>query len=130
MNDKGFLLFIFFIVVFFVLLTGGSIVRYLKKAKLKAKKNADAKAQKFRDEIGRQQRQYHYTAKSTPNQQAEPRSAQEESLNRKRKNLLRFTPRRLRVRLLSTAVQSVRTRKSTRTLRENTLSLVRNDQLT
>ena len=84
MNDKGFLLFIFFIVVFFVLLTGGSIVRYLKKAKLKAKKNADAKAQKFRDEIGRQQRQYHYTAKSTPNQQAEPRSAQEERPQQKK----------------------------------------------
>ena len=84
MNDKGFLLFIFFIIVFIVLLTGGSIVRYLKKAKLKAKKNADAKAQKFRDEIGRQQRQYHYTAKSTPNQQAEPRSAQEEKPQQKK----------------------------------------------
>ena len=84
MNDKGFLLFIFFIIVFLVLLTGGSIVRYLKRAKLKAKKAAEAKAQKFRDETGRQQRQYHYTAQSTPNQQAEPRSAQEEKPQQKK----------------------------------------------
>ena len=83
MNDKGFLLFIFFIIVFIVLLTGGSIVRYLKKAKLKAKKAAEAKAQKFRDETGRQQRQYHYTAQSAPNQQAEPRFTQEEKPRQK-----------------------------------------------
>ncbi|MBQ9230353.1 MAG: DUF4834 family protein [Prevotella sp.] len=83
MNDKGFLLFIFFIIVFFVLLTGGSIVRYFKRAKLKAKKNAEAKAQKFRDETGRQQRQYHYTAQPTPNQQTKSRSVQEETPQQK-----------------------------------------------
>ena len=78
MDDKGFLLFVFFIIVFLLLLTGGSIVRYLKNAKKKAKKAADERAQNYRDETGRQQRQYHYTGQTvTPKEEPKPRAEQE-----------------------------------------------------
>ena len=78
MDDKGFLLFVFFLVVFLLLLTGGSIVRYLKNAKKKAKKAADERAQNYRDETGRQQRQYHYSGQTAaPKEEPKPRAEQE-----------------------------------------------------
>ena len=58
-NNMGFLIFIFFIVIFILLLTGGHIIKYIKNARLKAKKEAREQEQKYRDETGRQQRQYH-----------------------------------------------------------------------
>ena len=77
MNDKGFLIFVFFVVVFLLLLTGGSIIRYLKNAKKKAKKAADERAQNYRDETGRQQRQYHYSGQTaTPKEGPKPRAEQ------------------------------------------------------
>lgn len=77
-ENMGFLIFIFFIVVFILLLTGGKIIQSIKKAKLKAKKAADDKSQKYRDETGRQQQQYHYSGRSeTPKEEAKPRSEQE-----------------------------------------------------
>ena len=78
MNDMGFLIFIFFIVIFILLLTGGHIIKYIKNARLKAKKEALNQEQKYRDETGRQQRQYYYSGpKNTSNQEAKPRSEEE-----------------------------------------------------
>lgn len=76
-ENMGFIIFIVFVVIFVLLLTGGSIIKSIKKAKLKAKKEADAKSQKYRDETGRQQRQYHYSGK-TPSEPAQPRAASKE----------------------------------------------------
>ena len=77
-NNMGFLIFIFFIVIFILLLTGGHIIKYIKNARLKAKKEAREQEQKYRDETGRQQRQYHYSGpKNTSNQEAKPRSEEE-----------------------------------------------------
>ena len=77
-NNMGFLIFIFFIVIFILLLTGGHIIKYIKNARLKAKKEAREQEQKYRDETGRQQRQYHYSGpKNTSNQVAKPRSEEE-----------------------------------------------------
>ena len=74
----GVLVFAFFVIVFILLLTGGKIIRYLKKAKLDAKKAADEKEQNYRDETGRQQRQYHYSGQTaTPKGEAKPRAEQE-----------------------------------------------------
>ena len=60
-ENIGFILFIVFVVIFILLLTGGRIIKSIKDAKIKAKKAADEKEQKYRDETGRQQRQYHYS---------------------------------------------------------------------
>lgn len=76
-NDMGFLLFVFFIVVFILLLTGGSIIKAIKKARFKAKRDAINKEHQYRSETGRQQRQYHYTAQ-TAQQQTGPRQQQEQ----------------------------------------------------
>ena len=76
-NDMGFLLFVFFIVVFILLLSGGRIIKAIKKARMKAKREAINKEHQYQSETGRQQRQYHYTAQ-TAQQQASPRQQQEE----------------------------------------------------
>jgi hypothetical protein len=77
-ENMGVLVFAFFVIVFILLLTGGKIIRYLKKAKLDAKKAADEKEQNYRDETGRQQRQYHYSGQTaTPKGGAKPRAEQE-----------------------------------------------------
>jgi len=73
MKDYGFVIFVFFVVVFLLLLTGGNIIRYLKNAKKNAKKAADERAQNYRDETARQQRQYYY---STPKGNTKPRAEQ------------------------------------------------------
>ena len=75
-ENIGFILFIVFVVIFILLLTGGRIIKSIKDAKIKAKKAADEKEQKYRDETGRQQRQYHYSGK-TPKEPVEPRAAKE-----------------------------------------------------
>lgn len=75
-ENLGFILFIVFIVIFILLLTGGSIIKSIKNAKVKAKKAADEKSQRHRDETGRQQRQYHYSGK-TPTEPVEPRAVKE-----------------------------------------------------
>ena len=67
-ENIGFILFIVFVVIFILLLTGGRIIKSIKDAKIKAKKAAEEKEQKYRDETGRQQRQYHYSGK-TPTRQ-------------------------------------------------------------
>lgn len=83
-NDMGFLLFVFFIVVFILLLTGGRIIKAIKNARMKAKREAINKEHQYQSETGRQQRQYHYTAQTAQQanprqqQQAEPRAQQEE----------------------------------------------------
>ena len=77
-NNMGILLFVFLIVVFILLLTGGRIIKYMRSARLKAKREALNQEQKYRDETGRQQRQYHYSGpKNTGNQEAKPRSEEE-----------------------------------------------------
>jgi len=76
-ENIGFILFIVFVVIFILLLTGGRIIKSIKDAKIKAKKAADEKEQKYRDETGRQQRQYHYSGK-TPKEPAQPRAASKE----------------------------------------------------
>ncbi len=73
-ENIGFILFVVFIVIFILLLSSGSIIRSLKEAKLKAKKAADEEAQRYRDETGRQQRQYHYSWR-TPSEPVQPRAA-------------------------------------------------------
>lgn len=83
-NDIGFLIFVFFIVVFILLLSGGRIIKAIKNARLKAKREAINKEHQYQNETGRQQRQYHYTAQTAQQQagprqqQAEPRAQQEE----------------------------------------------------
>ena len=52
------LLFVFFLIVFILMLTGGSIIKAIKKAKKNAQEAADRKEQRFRDEVGRQRQQY------------------------------------------------------------------------
>lgn len=67
-ENLGLYIFIFFVTVFILLLTGGRIVKSIKMAKQKAKKAAEEKAQKYRDETGRQQRQYYYNPKASATQ--------------------------------------------------------------
>ncbi len=79
-ENMGFLIFILFIIIFILLLTGGKIIKSIKKAKLKAKKAVDDKSQKYRDETGRQQQQYHYNGHiETPKEEAKPRAEQEKA---------------------------------------------------
>jgi Flp pilus assembly protein TadG len=54
----GILLFIFFLFVLIAMLTGGYIVRTIKKMRKAAEQAADLKAQRYRDETGRQRQQY------------------------------------------------------------------------
>ena len=75
-ENIGFVLFIVFVAIFILLLTGGRIIKSIKDAKVKAKNAADEKEQKYRDETARQQRQYHYSGK-TPTEPVEPRAAKE-----------------------------------------------------
>lgn len=72
-----FFFFVFLFIVFLLLLSGGQIIKSIKKAKKNAKKAADEKAQRFRDETGRQQRQYHFSGKTATEQQ-QPRSVRED----------------------------------------------------
>ncbi|MBQ8715499.1 MAG: DUF4834 family protein [Prevotella sp.] len=77
MKDYGFVIFVFFVVVFLLLLTGGNIIRYLKNAKKNAKKAADERAQNYRDETARQQRQYYYNRQAAaPKGNTKPRAEQ------------------------------------------------------
>ena len=78
-NNMGFLIFIFFIVIFILLLTGGHIIKYIKNARLKAKKEAREQEQKYRDETGRQQRQYHYSGPTETGETIIDRRAERES---------------------------------------------------
>ena len=77
-TDIGFLIFVFFIVVFILLLSGGRIIKAIKNARMKAKREAINREHQYQSETGRQQRQYHHTAQ-TAQQQAEPRAQQEEN---------------------------------------------------
>lgn len=52
------LIFVFFLVVFFLLLTGGYIINHLKNARKAVQQAADKREQRFRDEVGRQRQQY------------------------------------------------------------------------
>lgn len=72
-----FFFFVFLFIVFLLLLSGDQIIKSIKKAKKNAKKSADEKAQRFRDETGRQQRQYHFSGKTATEQQ-QPRSVRED----------------------------------------------------
>lgn len=75
-ENLGFIFFIVFVAIFILLLTGGKIIRSIKNARLKAKKAAEERDQQYRDETGRQQRQYHYSGK-TPKDPVKPRAAKE-----------------------------------------------------
>ncbi len=58
---KGFMwiiLFVFFVIVFFVLLTWGAIVKTIKNMRKAAQNAADLREQRMRDEVGRQRQQY------------------------------------------------------------------------
>ncbi len=52
------LLFVFFLIVFILMLTGGYILQRLKKARKALQEAADKKEQQFREEVGRQRQQY------------------------------------------------------------------------
>jgi Flp pilus assembly protein TadG len=54
----GFLLFVFFLLVFIGMLAGGYVVKSIKKFKKAAEQAADKREQQFRDEVGRQRQQY------------------------------------------------------------------------
>ena len=54
----GIVLFVFFLIIFILMLTGGFLIRAFKKALKNAQDAADKKEQRFRDEVGRQRRQY------------------------------------------------------------------------
>jgi flagellar biosynthesis/type III secretory pathway M-ring protein FliF/YscJ len=58
---KGFMwiiLFVFFVIVFFVLLAWGMIVKTIKNMRKAAQNAADLREQRMRDEVGRQRQQY------------------------------------------------------------------------
>ena len=71
----GILLFVFFLTVFILMLTGSYIIRAFKKAYKNAQDAADKKEQRFRDEVGRQRQQYSQRQQSTQNTQR-PEDAQ------------------------------------------------------
>lgn len=77
-ENLGLYIFIFFVIVFILLLVGGRIINSIKEAKQRAKKAADEKAQKYKDETGRQQTQYYYNPKASATQPAKPRAEQNE----------------------------------------------------
>lgn len=73
----GILLFVFFLIVFILMLTGGYIVKALKKARKNAQEAADKKEQRFRDEVGRQRQQYSQRQQPQKTQEAQEESAQQ-----------------------------------------------------
>ena len=62
------LLFVFFLIVFFVLLSWSIIVKTIKNMRRAVQDAADLKEQRMRDEVGRQRQQY--------SQRQQPRNAQ------------------------------------------------------
>ena len=54
----GILLFIFFLIVFFLILTGGYIIKAIRKFRQAARQAAEEQEQRYRNETGRQSRQY------------------------------------------------------------------------
>ena len=54
----GILLFIFFLIVFFLILTGGYIIKTIRKFRQTARQAAEEQEQRYRNETGRQSRQY------------------------------------------------------------------------
>ncbi len=52
------ILFVFFVIVFFVLLAWGMIVKTIKNMRKAAQNAADLREQRMRDEVGRQRQQY------------------------------------------------------------------------
>ena len=67
----GILLFVFFLIVFILMLTGSYIIRALKKAYKNAQDAAEKKEQRFRDEVGRQRQQYSQRQQPTGSQSAQ-----------------------------------------------------------
>lgn len=67
-ENMGFLIFIFFIIVFILLLTGDRIIKSFRKVKRRAKRTAAEKELKYREETGRQQNQYYYNGGTTSSQ--------------------------------------------------------------
>ena len=63
------LLFIFFLIVFILMLVGGSILKKLKDAKKAVEEAADLREQRLRNEIGRQRQQYSQRAQGSQNTQ-------------------------------------------------------------
>ena len=62
------ILFVFFVILFFVLLSWSIIVKTIKNLRRAAQDAADLKEQRMRDEVGRQRQQY--------SQRQQPRNAQ------------------------------------------------------
>ena len=54
----GILLFIFFLIVFFLILAGGYIIKAIRKFRQAARQAAEEQEQRYRNETGRQSRQY------------------------------------------------------------------------
>ena len=54
----GILLFIFFLIVFFLILAGGYIIKTIRKFRQAARQAAEEQEQRYRNETGRQSRQY------------------------------------------------------------------------
>lgn len=63
------LLFIFFLIVFILMLVGGSILKKLKDAKKAVEEAADLREQRLRNETGRQRQQYSQRAQGSQNTQ-------------------------------------------------------------
>ena len=64
------LLFIFFLIVFILMLVGGSILKKLKDAKKAVEEAADLREQRLRNETGRQRQQYSQRAQGSQNTQS------------------------------------------------------------
>ena len=63
------LLFIFFLIVFILMLVGGSILKKLKYAKKAVEEAADLREQRLRNETGRQRQQYSQRAQNVHSSQ-------------------------------------------------------------
>ena len=77
----GFLLFVFFLLVFIAMLVGGSVVKRIRKFKKNAEQAADKREQQFREEVGRQPQQYSQRQQAKTAQGAQEAQRQRSSQN-------------------------------------------------
>ena len=75
----GIVLFVFFVVVFILMLTGGYIIRTIKKLRNAAQQAADQQERQFRDETGRQRQQYQYSNRQTNDNRQQAAGRQQQS---------------------------------------------------
>jgi len=72
-GNLGLLLFVFFVIVLILMLTGRHILQFLRNRREAAQQAADQKAQRHREETGRQRQQYNHRQQPQPqgNRQAD-----------------------------------------------------------